>query len=534
MLFVIILSIVFTLFVIFILLLNFNYRFAYFYYKILKKKRLFSLVILRNRKYLRDSVLMFPQSIMPIIDDMGWSNGRDLSPNGPSRLVKNRDPKLDDYANVIDIAKQSGIRIPGAFIISDFDKENVCAKQEYNIPKKNSNLTEVGLNWDNKTSKDYNERLVKLLSNNSKYIEFSLHGVRHEYFDETGVKNAEWANAETGESWGKDYVELHCKVFSEIIRQYFSRNKFSFPNFFVPPKHTFSLYSDDLKVLNSYGIKRFSCSCSSKPSMRSLINSGLYKDGVLLMDRTELYGITKEGYVPKFIPVNYWIGTHFPNFWGKSVKKWVRYLKKLEKNYDTMVGKNSVDNASQWIYSRYTACRFDVKNITINNLYMPDWAYDNDFINGIWLKVHMHGKNKLSKLCVDGLKIIAVKKDDYDNVYLRLASNREDGALEKKIYKGTYTVDKKPIDYTYIDIDKETYVVKNLFDDGKSLKINLTLFGEHQVIVKLKDKILDAKSLDGNANDLFVSENTLVFNACTSKMNGEDKTFNISYKVIGE
>lgn len=530
MLIILIPSIIVALFLAFLILLNFNFRFAYFLYKIPKINRLVSPFIWKNKKYLKATVLMLPHSIMPVIDDMGWADGKDLRPNGPSRLVKDRTPKLDDYINVIDIAKKSGIRIPGAFVVCDFDKENVCAKKEYNIPKKNSNLTEFGTNWNNNTSIEYNQNVINLLTKNSNYVEFGMHGVRHEHFDEKGTCNAEWANAETGESWGKDNTEIHCKVFTDILRQYYTENDFAFPKFFVPPSHAFALYSDDCKIINNYGIKRLTCSCSSRPSMKSIKNSGLFKDGVLLMDRTELNGISKESNVPDFISVNSWIGTHFPNYWGRSIKKWVKYLKSINKNYETMLGKNTVDNTSQWIYTHNTTCSFDAKTITINNTFMPDWAYENEFLNGIWLKAHLHGKNQISEFSVDGLKVVALYKDDFDNVYLRLSSDREDGALEQKIYKGNYKVSKNALKQTYVDMTGETFVLKNLFEDDNEIRLNVTVFGNHNVKICANKEVDSVEINEENVKNIIVKGNIISFSVSTNKMDGEDKTVVISYK----
>lgn len=495
----------------FIFIININFRAAYFFYKIPKLHWVIHFFVFRKKAYLKETELFIPHSIMPIIDDMGWSEGSDLrKKGGPSRLITDRGPIIEDYANVVEIGRQAGVRIPGMFVISDFDQAGVCALPEYNMPIRESNLTEQGLSWKNSTPLEYNQKIMDYLGENSEYLEIGLHGVRHEHFHEGTFQNAEWADGTTGESWGIENAKLHCEAFEKILRQYFSPEECSFPKSFVPPSHAFAYHSEDARILNEYGIKYMCCSCKSRPSMKFLQNTGIFKDGVLMLDRTELVGVHKTAHVPKSLTANAWIGTHFPNYWGNSIKKWVRFLRNINQNYDTMLGRNTVYNNSQWIYNHYTASQLQGAQITLNNLHMPQWVYDNGMANGIWLKAHLHSKQHISQVELEGLTLGAYYEDENDNAYVYLLNNNEaNGALERKLYQGRYTLGTEKPQGTYVDIGRETFTVKGLRDDGKAIRLSLEVYGKHVVKLHTKQKISQAVCNHSHVKEITVSEHQI-------------------------
>ena len=316
-----------SLIALFLIVINFNKRIAYKLYKIPKVHWLIKSLTFRNKEYLRESNFCMPHSVMPIIDDIGWAEGKDLrSINGPSRLITKSNPTLEDYERIVKIGKRNGIRIPAMMIISDFDHENICGQPHYNIPLKESNLTEQGVSWENHSSKDMSKDVMQLLQKNSAHVELGLHGVRHERFYENEMKNAEWADGETGRSWGDENTRLHCEVFSEILGGYFSKKECCFPESFVPPSHAFAFYSNDAKILSEFGVKYMCSSCATRPSMKFLRNSGTYHDGILMLDRTELNHVNKIAYAPKDIPINAFVGAHFPNFFGKAERNGIDFL----------------------------------------------------------------------------------------------------------------------------------------------------------------------------------------------------------------
>lgn len=515
-----------------VLAINLNHRIAYALYKIPKVHYFVDFFCFRNKELLKESILYVPDSIMCAIDDMGWLKGGDLRKiGGPSRLISNRDPVISDYQGVKEIAEKSGTRLLGLFVLSEMDKENTCSKKEYNTPYCKSDMTELGTEWHNRENIAFAEEVMNFMYENSAYIEFGMHGVRHEYFKDGGYINAEWANGDTGESWGIENTEIHCNAFEEILRQYFPKEKCSFPVCFVPPSHAFAFYSDDSAILRKHGIKYSCSSCAFRPSMKSLRNSGQYSNGILFLDRTEHLGVNVEDNIPSYIPSNAWIGTHFPNYWGKSHNKWVKYLKGLNKNYSTMLGRNSVENYSQWIYNRFCAYQFTLGTIAINNLYMPEWAYENDYITGIWLKIHLHGGYHLSDVSVPGLKAAGYYEDEFDNGYVYLIdSDSTNGCLQKKIYKGTYKINKSVNLGTYIDLAGETFSVLNLADDNKRVDALLRIYGNHEVRINLSKTVSRITDTSLSDNSYSINDNIVTVHLRAENMIGELKQFYFVYE----
>lgn len=518
--------------VVIVIVVNINHRVAYFFYKIPKIHQIIKLFIFREKKYLKETELFIPHSIMPIIDDIGWREGGDLrKKGGPSRLITKRDSCFADYKNIVEIGRLVGTRLPSMMIISDFDHQGICALPEYNMPMKDSNLTEQGIHWKNKNSIEDNKRLISYLYKNSQNIEIGLHGIRHEHFFENGFQNAEWADGEKGISWGEENTRLHCEVFEKILRQYFSKMECGFPKSFVPPSHAFAYHSNDAKILNEYGVKYMYCSCKTRPSMKFLQNTGVFSNGVLILDRTELNGVNKQSHTPRSLTHNAWIGTHFPNYWGNSVKKWARFLRNINKNYDTMLGRNSESNNSQWIYNHYTASQMKGTEITLNNMYMPQWVYEHGMAIGVWIKAHLHSKQHINKVEIEGLTLGAYYEDEKDNAYMYLLDNNgPNGILQQKIYQGHYTLGKDRPQCTYIDIGKETFNVKGLFDDGKIICLTLEIYGEHVVRIHTEKIISQATCNTSRLSDFAFFDKQIKFTIKAKNIMGETVKVIIAYR----
>lgn len=85
-----------------------------------------------------------PKPMAIDIDDLGWKEGWDLHESGgPYRLglPRGRMMTLQDYEVIVHISEAVRVRIKSLFIMSEFDRSDICA--EY--PTTN----EHGINWDN-------------------------------------------------------------------------------------------------------------------------------------------------------------------------------------------------------------------------------------------------------------------------------------------------------------------------------------------------------------------------------------------------
>ncbi len=140
----------------------------------------------------QSSAITIPKPMAIDIDDLGWKQGWDLNESGgPYRLglPQGRMMSLPDYEVIVYISKAVGVRIKCLFIMSEFDRANICA----HYPTTN----EQGGDWDNSALvNDSDFAIMDYVKENAAHIEFGLHGVRHEFWDAETRKptRAEWAH----------------------------------------------------------------------------------------------------------------------------------------------------------------------------------------------------------------------------------------------------------------------------------------------------------------------------------------------------
>lgn len=520
----------------FAIIVNCNFRIAYCLYSIPKIHYIVKWICFRNIDYLKTSSFIMPIPIQSAIDDLGWMHGSDLRRNGgPSRLIVNRNPGLKEYKELVKISELSGCRLIGLFIMSELDINNICGEKQYNRPICNSDITEYGLSWENKVCTDEAAmKLMEFIKDNSSCIEFGMHGVRHEHYDESGYTNAEWADKKNGVSWGSDNTRIHCEVFKRLIRQYYTEEECDFPHIFVPPSHCFDKNDkDSISLMNQYGIKYMCSSCTNQPTMKELCWSGGFDTGILMLDRTEICVPEKIGYAPKKISaVNSMLGTHFPNYWG-AVKKWHHFFKNVNRQVGCVVGKNSEYTYSQWLYTRNTSIFRGNNRIELNNRYMPSWAYDNHYLYGIVLKIHLHKKQHVSKIVSKELALIDYYEDEFDNAYLTLGDTLKDNsALDKRIYEFEYKLDKSTPECTHFIREKQTYNILTLRDYGNSVHCKIRIYGKHciKIFIDAETADVSVENNDITIENLRIHNKILSFNVDCKEMLGKDMIFTIKRK----
>ncbi len=157
-----------------------------------------------------------PKPMAIDIDDLGWKEGWDLNPSGgPYRLglPKGRMMTLADYEVIVYIGKAVGVRIKSLFIMSEFDRSNICAAYP--------TTTEHGSDWDNSALvNDGDFVIMDYVKENASHIEFGLHGVRHEFWDAETRKpsRAEWADSQKKRPY--DVLWGHMECYKKLIDQY--------------------------------------------------------------------------------------------------------------------------------------------------------------------------------------------------------------------------------------------------------------------------------------------------------------------------
>ena len=60
---------------------------------------------------------------------------------------------------------------------------------------------------------------MNYVKENSAWIQFGMHEVRHEHWVNGIPSRAEWATSSQG-SWGWDDMDIHARCLRELLRQY--------------------------------------------------------------------------------------------------------------------------------------------------------------------------------------------------------------------------------------------------------------------------------------------------------------------------
>lgn len=172
-----------------------------------------------------------PMPLQVVIDDVGWWSGEDGSKRQePYRTGINRNHVPADYQAIADLGRTLGIRPQAAFILCEWDKENILRQ----VPTS----TWMGDRWDNsKWVGPWLEEAAEIIRNNQNYFELTVHGIGHEYWEGGAFTRAEWTDS-NGQMRPQDQVELHLDYFEKLMYQH---NLGPFPKSFVPAafRHSF-------------------------------------------------------------------------------------------------------------------------------------------------------------------------------------------------------------------------------------------------------------------------------------------------------
>lgn len=441
-------------------------------------------------------------------DDLGWLLGEDESKTGgPHRLHSNHKITFEDYEKYINLAKSLGTRFMGAFVLSEFDRENICAKDKYNKPIAPLNITEKGLDWTNDLS---DSKIMEYIKENGAYIDFALHGVRHGHYENGINYGGEWGkrplrddddNLLEGEAtevtpWDSEnktnYVIADC--FKELLRQYFTEDELDFPESFIPPQHILYVNPKDENstcgILSKYGVKYSTLRYTSKKEIMPYFTKfGLFDHGVFMVDRRAPKEVSfdKDSCKPLLLPRPYpFIETHFNNLWGIE-NIWKRFLETVNMFPTRMLAKNTENVFSQYVYRKFVK----IQNGYIDFTSVPKEFYDKNIVSNIVLKIFL-GPFEISEVNSE-LSPCGYYKDKYGYGYLTLADiNNPMGRCEGK-YKFSFKIGIKPLG-NIADNSMDTYCLYGREENSDTLKFRLKVYRKQTLIIKTKKKITNITS----------------------------------------
>jgi hypothetical protein len=446
------------------------------------------------------SAVTVPSPLTVGIDDLGWKQGWSsdvaMDPLKPHHIdgPENRWMGLEDYKTIVDIASRVNSRLLCLFIMSEFDRENICA----DFPC----TTEQGEHWDNSALvSDNNFIIMDYIKSNAAFIEFGLHGVRHNHWKE-GNKMGEFAmdNFNRNPHPVSEMQEhLHC--FEKLIEQY----GISFPKSFVPPRHCYYHNPADSMdtggILAEWGIKYVSWGHkfwgrNYDQNALNPMNNCMLNHGVLVLERDQAVTWRNSlGIAPDSISTDfYYECTHWHNYIAADPKdnhiiadKWIKWFNQIKDAPDRYLPKNTAQLYSQALYLEYSKITIDGNVVSIDNTEMPDWAYHLGFIGNLEIKCSLDEGEHVSKVLVSKDVEMAYYCEDGKYAYVSLPVLEKD-KYDIEIQTGNTAMSE-------CVINNGTYCINGFNKSEERVKLDLTMYGKQLIQVKLDEaKVANVRS----------------------------------------
>lgn len=432
--------------------------------------------------------ILFPRPFSVAIDDMGWNEGSSLGDEGgPWRAGVRRNFDARDYIPIVEVGKAAGMRFQGAFILAEMDRENILAAYP--------TTTRQGTAFDNAANIDKSQlEVMRFVQNNAAYLEFGLHGVGHEHFDNGLRTRAEWYDMENDKPWPEQDSRAHIEAFKAIMAQYgwTPENGHSFPESFVPCAYAYYWnptgdYSTG-RLLRENGVKYANTDFNWVKELNPpLETGGGFDHGLLVINR---YNYGNEWFTLASLPSepidNFKtdiIESHWPNWLAQDDflqhdlnQKWIEFFEDVQERPDRYLAKNTEQLFSQWLYSSYTkVSEFEPGEVVIDNTAMPYEVYENEFLGNLVLAVALQDDQHLSRAELDGEPIPACDEaGGYGYLYLP--------PINKAVSRLSYAIGREMISNCVLN--RGTYNIYRVAQMDGTLEIDLKMYGEQTVEVR--------------------------------------------------
>ena len=411
-----------------------------------------------------------PKPMAIDIDDLGWKEGWDLHESGgPYRLglPRGRMMTLEDYEVIVSIGKAAGVRIKCLFIMSEFDRSNICAQ----YPTTN----EHGSDWDNSALvNDSDFTIMDYVKENAAHIEFGLHGVRHEFWDAETRKpsRAEWADSQKKRPY--DVLWGHMECFKKLIDQYgidFPKSvRTAAANYYYNPSDP----EDSGALMHAWGVK-YAC----LPPNREYVTD----HGLMVLMRTGGVAWDAPNSAPDHYPETEFMTSHWTNFVAlnpannhQAGEKWIRWFNKVKDDPERYTAKNTAQLHSQFLYRKFSEISVTGNTVRIDNSKMPDWAYELDLLGNLLLKHKLRADEHVSSASLNAGHI-ASYYEERGSAHIVLPR------LEKK--KVTLTLTTGTSDMSTYVLNDGTYNVQKFESSPDGALVGIEMYGTQEVKVKL-------------------------------------------------
>lgn len=459
-----------------------------------------------------------PRPFTIVIDDMGWNDGSSLgNSGGPWRAGIRRYFDVRDYEAVVELGKAVGMRLQGAFLLSEMDREGIVS--EY------PTATQAGINYDNSEfDDDVQIEVMQYIKDNAAHLEFGLHGTGHEHW-ENGVRTrAEWYDLENDRPWPEEDSRDHITLFKRIMAQYgwTEDNGQSFPESFVPcaygyywnPEGAFSTG----KLLFENGVKYGNTDFRQILELDPPLDFGGGFDHGLLMIQRDNYGnewfdlaalpiMSKDSFMTDIIE------THWPNVLAQDdflqdgiTNQWIEYFRNIQAKPDRYLAKNTEQFFSQWLYNRYAVLHFiEQGRVLIDNALMPDEAYSSDLLGNIVVAIQLPEGKHISESKINDQYLPALLEDgEYAYLYLP--------PLKQRKYELSYELGEELL--PLVVNHTGTCNIYRLDKSNNRVELDLKMYGTQIVELRLEEV---PNSIISNNPHLHI--NSWVYNKKTKVLN---------------
>ena len=432
--------------------------------------------------------VVFPRPFAVVVDDLGWLHGGSQDPsNGPYRVGFKRDFVAQDYLPMIAIGKAVGVRIQGVFVLCELDRENAVAR----LPT----ATRDGKTWNNAANVSPNQiDIMETIKTHAAHLEFGLHGVGHEFWENGQRRRAEWYNLQDKRPWSEAEIRAHLDMFRTIMSQYgLTKEKgYSFPESFVATAYSYfwnpsgKPYSLG-KIMREYGVKFVNTEFSAIPELHPpACGSGGFDNGVLVLDR---HNFGNEWWEPASLPRQPIaafntdiIEAHWANllatddiFQADLNQRWINLFQSVQATKDRYLAKNTEQLYSQWLYKRY--CKVTESkpgHVTIDNRLMPQEAYDSGMVGPLVLKIKLPKGAHLAKALLNNQPIPSFQEvQGFAHIYLP--------ALPRSVSNLSYELGEHFPESVILNTG--TYNVYSRKAEGDSVAFRIRMYGEQELIV---------------------------------------------------
>ncbi|MBT4817529.1 MAG: hypothetical protein HON70_17630 [Lentisphaerae bacterium] len=334
-----------------------------------------------------------PKAVQLVIDDVGRREGIKARGSMYRRPpVIDRQTVLRDYETIADIGAVVGMSPQTAVELCDWDRDNVCAHYP--------TTQWQGEGWDNSAVYgDWVGGVCRLYTERADDIEFTVHGVAHDYWIDGEPFPGEWVDSRDGEPWPD--AEDHLACFKAIMAQHGLDRDLPtpFPESFVACYFQYCLRDGDPRstgaLMARHGV-RYASNPFREPWREhspASAGDGVFDSGLLLLER-HMVGVNhaQVATVPDRLPNTSICGMHWGNMLAAEVadndavaERWIAYLREIDAASGLVLARNSEHCWSQWVYHSFAEVSESERGCSIDLKGIPERAWDEGFARAFTL-----------------------------------------------------------------------------------------------------------------------------------------------------